>query len=436
MSDLLGLDVQGTAEKLAYYDIMTMQTQLVSQQKTLAAQQAALKSLKTSLSDFRTALNGLNKTNDGMLQTTATANVDGFAKITTNSSATKGNYSFFVSELATGHQSALTNLTDDSLASGTGMLSLSMNGEQLDIDMTDINSIEELAAAINNNDDNPGMTASVIRSNGEVSLMLSSDETGEKNHIDVSMSGSAFAGAQEVEITQAQNAVVWIGDENKGIRVENDSNTFTDLIPGVTLEFTQAHKTGESPLRINVGTDETETKAQMQSFLDAYNDLVTELNALTKSGSGGSDRGPFAGDSGIMSLQRQLNTIIRTDFGGYHLTDFGVTADRDGKLTLDNDKFNDMLTSDPGAFTAFFNGNDGLIKSVDKLMDGYLSTTQGEIKMRQETLDRKESQLSDKSAQIETRYNTSYNRYLKQFSQLQKVMAQMDSTLSMFTTMN
>ncbi|AKJ41400.1 flagellar filament capping protein FliD [Pragia fontium] len=434
MSDFLNLDPQGTAEKLAYYDILTMKTQLVSQQKQLASQQAALKSLRTSLSDFRTAMNDLNKTNNGMLQTSAKASVEGMANITTNSNAAKGNYSFFVSQLASAHQSALTNITDDDIANGSGTLSLSMNGKQLDIDMTDINSIEELAVAINGNDDNPGMTASVIRSNGEISLMLSSDETGAKNQIDVTMSGSAFVNAQETEITKAQDAEVWIGEEGKGIKVTNDSNTFTNLIQGVTLEFNQASKPGDAALRINVGTDDTVTKEKMQSFIDAYNKLATDLGTLTKSGGNRSDRGPFAGDSGIMALERQLNSIIRADFGGHQLTEFGITADREGKLKLDSDKFSKLLKSEPAALTNFFNGNDGLIKGVDKLMDGYLSSSKGELKMRQETLDRKESQLTDREALIETRYNTSYSRYLKQFSQLQKVMAQMNSTLSMFTT--
>lgn len=434
MSDFLNLDPQSTAEKLAYYDVMTMQTQLKGQQKILAAQKAALSSLRTSLSDFRTALSDLNKLNDGMLQNTATASVEGMAKITTNSNAAKGNYSFFVSQLASAHQSGLTNLTDDDIANGSGTLSLNMNGEQLDIDMDGVKSLEELAVAINGNEDNPGVTASVIRTNGELVLMLSSNETGAKNHIDVTMTGSAFANAQETEITTAKDAEVWIGEEGKGIKVTNDSNTFSNLIQGVTLEFNQAHKAGDAALKINVGTDDTATKEKMQTFLDAYNTLSSALGELTKSGSGGTDRGAFAGDSGIMSLERQLNSMIRTPFGGKQLTDFGITADRDGKLKLDSDKFNTAMKENPGSLTDMFNGNDGLIKGMDKVLDGYLSSTRGELKMRQETIDRKESQLSDREAQIETRYDTSYNRYLKQFSHLQKVITQMNSTMSMFLT--
>ena len=202
----------------------------------------------------------------------------------------------------------------------------------------------------------------------------------------------------------------------------------------MTLEFNQAHKAGDAALKINVGTDDTATKEKMQTFLDAYNTLSSALGELTKSGSGGTDRGAFAGDSGIMSLERQLNSMIRTSFGGKQLTDFGITADRDGKLKLDSDKFNTAMKENPGSLTDMFNGNDGLIKGMDKVLDGYLSSTRGELKMRQETIDRKESQLSDREAQIETRYDTSYNRYLKQFSHLQKVITQMNSTMSMFLT--
>lgn len=434
MSDLLSLDPQGMAEKLAYYDVLTQQTQLQSQQKLLAAQQAALKSLRTALTDFRSAMGELNKLNNGILQNTATVSKEGMADITVNSNASKGNYSFFVDKLASAHQVSFGNLTDDDIANDNGVLSLELNGESIDIDLNGINSLADLAAEINGHGDNPGATASLIRTNGQTVLMLSSDETGAANKITLSGSSSAFANAQQTQISDAADAEVWLGGKGTGLLLTNSSNTFDDIIEGVSIEFKQVHAANDSPLNVSIGSDPTTTKEQLNKFIDAYNTLVGEIDSLTKRGTAGSSGGAFAGDSGINSLKNQLNNLIRTPVNGHLLTDFGITASREGKLTLDSKNIDELLKDNPNALTEMFNGDDGLIKTLDKSLDSFLSTTNGQIKLRQEGLDRRESQIEDKTAAIEVRYNNSYNRYLTQFTQLQKILTQMNSTMSMFSS--
>lgn len=436
MSDLLSIDPQGMAEKLAYYDVLTQNTQLQSQQKLLAAQQAALKSLRTSLTDFRSAMNELNKLNNGMLQNSATVSKEGMADITVNSNASKGNYSFVVDKLASAHQVSFGNLSDADVAADNGVFSIEVDGKSIDIDMSGVDSLADLAEQINGHSDNPGATASLIRTNGQVVLMLSSDETGAVNELKLSGSSSAFNNAQQTEISAASDAEVWLGGKGTGLLLTNNSNTFDDIIDGVSIDFKQVHAAGDSPLTVNIGSDSTSTKEQLNKFIDTYNTLVSEIESLTKRGSSGSSGGAFAGDSGINSLKNQLNNLIRTPFNGHVLTDFGITADREGKLTLDSSKIDDLLKDNPNALTEMFNGDDGLIKGLDKSLDGFLSTTNGQIKMRQDNLDRRESQLTDRSAAIEVRYNNSYNRYLTQFTQLQKVMTQMNSTMSMFTSIS
>lgn len=429
MSDLLALDPQGMAEKLAYYDVMAQRTQLQSQQKLLAAQKTALKSLKSALTDFRTAMTDLNKLNSGMLQNGATVNNENFADITVSSNAATGNYSFHVDKLASAHQVALQDMTDEDLANDNGTLSLKIGDKQIDIDLSNINTMADLAGEINGHSDNPGAKASLVRTNGEVVMMLSSNESGVANKLEISGSSSAVNNATQTQIKEAADAEVWLGTKGSGLKLTNSSNTFNDIIEGVSIEFKQAHGENDQPLTVNVGTDTTATKEQINTFIDAYNSLIKELDGLTARGTGA-----FAGDSGINSLKNQMNNMIRTSFGDRQITEFGITASRDGNLTLDSTKLDKMLKESPGALSDLFNGNDGLLKSLDKGLDGFLSSTNGQIKMRQDNLDRRESQLTDRADNIEVRYTNSYNRYLTQFTQLQKVIGQMNSTLSMFTS--
>ncbi|WP_395489404.1 flagellar filament capping protein FliD [Cedecea davisae] len=436
MSDLTSLDPQYLATQLAGYDIAAMKAALEKQSKSLGAQKTALTALRTAMSDFRTALTALNKTDSGMLQNVATTNIEGIANVTASSSAQKGTYNLFVEQLASAHQISFDDMTDESIKNATGTMTITINGKSMDIEMDDLQSLSDLTKKINTNNDKdaPGVTASLIRTDGKVSLMLSSDESGEANKVELDTSKMDANSAQKFStfetITQARNAKFKLGESNKVY--ESSSNTLDKLIDGVTIKLTKAQKDGDEPLRIDVGVDNTATKEQMQTFVDAFNTLKGELGKLTNSGSDGKDRGAFAGDAGIASLERDMNNLLRQTFGDKNMTDYGITASRDGTLSIDSTKLDKALSEDPQGLNDLFNGKDGLIKGMDKSLDKYLNTSNGLLKGRQETLDRQQSEMDIRSDKIQARYDTSYNRYLKQFTQLQSIMTQMNNTMSMF----
>lgn len=434
MTDFSSIDPQSMATQLAGYDVQSLQAQLKTQQASLLAQKNALRTLKTTLSDFRTALQGLNKTGAGMLKTSATVSVENRVAVTTTSDARKGTYNLFVEQTASSHQMAYDALTDDAVSQASGVMSITLNGKSVDIDMDGVTSLAGMAKAINGVQDNPGVTASLVRTNGQVRMMLSSDKSGAENEIQLSGSvPTAMSDSASVRtLSQAQDAVVWLGEQGSGLRVTNSTNKLSNLIDGVTLDINQAHSAGETPLRIDVGVDNTQTKEQMKTFVDAYNKLLGALGTLTATGSGGSDRGALAGDASVSTLRRDMNSLLRSVTDGMDITRFGLTADKDGKLKLDDDKLTTLLTEDPGRLNAFFNGNGGLLRKMDKSLDKYLSVTDGVIKNREETFRRRENELTDRSDKITTRYDSAYNRYLSQFTRLQSVMQQMNSTANMF----
>lgn len=431
MSDFSSIDPQSMATQLAGFDVQTLQAQLKNQKSKLAAQQAALKTLKSTLGEFRTSLQNLNKTNAGMLKTSASVSVDNMVNVTTTSETRKGTYNLFVEQLASSHQLAYNALKEDDVKNATGSMAIEVGGKSITVDMDSIDSLAGLAKAINGGSDNPGVTASLVRTNGEVRLMLSSDKSGEANAITVSGFPGMDSG-QATTLSAAKDAIVWLGEKGNGMEVRSPSNAFKNLIDGVTLELNQAQKTGDTPLRIDVGVDTADTTTQVNDFVAAYNKLLTTLGALTASGSSSTDRGAFAGDASVGNLRRDLNNMLRTAIGGLDITQFGLSADKEGKLKLDNDKLKEKLTEDPGKLNALFNGDKGLLKAMDKSMDKFLSITGGEIKSREETFRRRETELSDRSDKISTRYDTAYNRYLSQFTRLQSVMQQMNNTANMF----
>lgn len=189
MTDFSSIDPQSMATQLAGFDVQTLQSQLKTQKARLTAQQNALKALKGGLTDFRAALTNLNKSSSGMLKTSASMSVENMAKATTTSDARKGTYNLFIEQLASSHQLAYDGLKDSDIKSATGTMTIGIgsgvNAKSLDIDMAGIDSLAGLAKAINGMDDNPGVTASLVRTGGEVRLMLSSDKSGAENAITI-----------------------------------------------------------------------------------------------------------------------------------------------------------------------------------------------------------------------------------------------------------
>jgi flagellar hook-associated protein 2 len=430
MTDISSLDPQTMATQMATYDIMTTQSSLSRQSSTLSAQQSALTKLKSALTDFRTAITGLNKSNNGMLQTTATMNQEGIASITTNSAARKGNYNIDVKQLASAQQIGFNDLTDDMVKNATGEMTITLgdgdDATSFTVNMDEANTLGELTAQINGSDDNTGVTASLVRTDGNVMMMLSSDETGAKNTLSLSGAGADVLGTGTV-ISEAQDARIGMGD----LEFTNSTNKLEGIVEGVTINLTGTTEVGK-PLVINIGTDEEETKNQAQEFVDAYNTLQTTLDSLTTTGSDGSGRGALAGDASMTTLENTINSVMRQSYGDHQLNEFGITAARDGTLEIDNEKLEAQLNKDPESFTEFFNGNDGMLKAVDKSLDRYLNTTNGLLKGKQETLDRQQTDIDTKTEMMNTRYDNAYSRYLTQFTQLQSTMQQINNTMSMF----
>ncbi|WP_432699508.1 flagellar filament capping protein FliD [Kluyvera cryocrescens] len=442
MSDF---DPSTLATQLAGYDIIALQNSITKQTKNLDAQTKALASLRTALTTFRTSITALNSTTASVLKNAATMNQEGIATITASASAKKGTYSLNVTQLATAQQKGFEGLDDDAIKDATGTLKIDLNGESIEIEMDGLNNLADFADAINKTEfpsasnsststsAQNGITASLMRVDGKVSLIMNSDQSGAKYDIQLDTSGMTKGQDifdNEEIITKGKDALFTLGDSTK--EYASSSNTLDSLVDGVSIKLTSTTEANK-PLVITIDTDTTETQAQIQTFLDAYNTLRDTISGLTATGNSSDSRGAFAGDASISSLSSELSNMLRGTFGEQNMTKFGISADKDGKFSVDTKVLEEQLKNDPQTVAQFFNGNDGLIKSMDKSLDKYLSTTSGLLKGRQDTLDRQQTEIDSKTEKMNTRYENSYNRYLKQFTQLQSLMTQMNNTMSMFS---
>ncbi|WP_158107570.1 flagellar filament capping protein FliD [Vibrio furnissii] len=441
------LDPITMATQLATYDVQSFQQRYQTQSTQYQSQLTALGKVETALRAFRTAITEMNSSTSSIVKNSATVSQEGYFSATADANALAGSYQVFVEQVATAHQvsaSMPANLDATTQVPTTGTMDFTINGTTMTLDLSTLDSdgdgvatMADLVSAINNDSNNPGVNATLVRSNGQTYFMLSSTETGVANSVNVAVSGTGQTWFEDAltnlnEISAPQDAVIWLGAQGTGLQLTNSSNTFEGVINGVDLTVTKAQTSGEAPLSLAVGADQEGTKEQMNKIIEAYNSLMKTIDTYTSIGGEDAQRGVLASDPTIRSIESQLKTLVRGEFEGMRLSDLGIEISRDGTMKIDADKFEDAQTTNTAALESFFNGDGNLLDSLDSLLDPYLQFSNGLFKSRKDALQQNISRIEDKQTALERKYDMAYDRYLKQFTQMNQLITKMNQTMSMF----
>ncbi|HTD04166.1 flagellar filament capping protein FliD [Undibacterium sp.] len=442
-------DPATTASQLATAYTADRQAMLTQQTTNAKNTVGGLTKLQSALTAFESAINTLSAKN-GVQANSASFNNTSVGTATATAAATAGSYSFFVEKLATANQLTYSGLTNVGVASGDVLKVSLAGGASFNVNLAaaDTNgdglTAKEIAAAINAAaGNNSSVTASTVTVGGQSQLVLQSSATGLDGKITLDTSQIA-AGALKTalsagtELVPAQDAVIWLGDKDTGIRLQQASNTY-NAIDGVSMNFTKAMATGDQPVTLTVAMDTANTATNVQSFVTAYNTLQGVLGGLTSVGDPTNKvaAGIFANDTGLGVLNSRLGSAIRQNIGGLTLANYGITANRDGTLSLDQGKLTKKMASNPNGLDNLFGkttlgAQTGIFGDMDKYLALWTNSATGQITQRQSSVTKLQTSLTDRQATLDTQYNSAYQRYLLQFTQLQTLQAQMSQTTGIF----
>ncbi|MFC1525856.1 flagellar filament capping protein FliD [Candidatus Latescibacterota bacterium] len=152
--------------------------------------------------------------------------------------------------------------------------------------------------------------------------------------------------ARSSELQAGQDASLRIN----GITLARSSNTVTDAVQGVTLNLLEA-EAGEV-VDITVSKDDTtELRQQIGSFVADYNAAMSLVDAQFVYDEDAEESGPLSGDSTLLGIQSRLRSVVSGKIDGLSegfdaLVLVGITFDRDGQLTIDEDRLDTALTED------------------------------------------------------------------------------------------
>ena len=451
-------DPQTTATNLATSYIAGTKAILDDQSSTATATASALSTLGSALGSFQTAIGALASSTSAVSAASATFSNTAIGSATAKSTAVAGTYSFYVEQLATAGQVSYGGITD-SAAAGAGNLNVALaDGTNFQIDLANADgnhdgvlSAKEIAAAINvAAGNNSRVTASTLTVNGTNTLVLTSNQTGAGSAVtlDTSGVGDPSLKAQlddpnnKKQLAVGQDAILWVGAQTTGTKVQQASNVF-NVIDNVSMTLTKAQLAGDNPVTVTVGPDNSTTAKNVQSFVDAYNKLNSTIDSLLSNGDPSAHppvpASIFANDSGLLSLRSRMQTALRTVTGGQSLISYGLSAARDGSLTLDSSRLNKAIAANPGTLDTLFGkaqlgAESGVLGTLDKLVSQWTNAT-GQISSRNNNVSKQQKNISDRQVVLQNQYDNAYKRYLAQFTALQQLQAQMSNTSNLFTAL-
>ncbi|MFU7710802.1 lateral flagellar capping protein LafB [Aeromonas veronii] len=422
------IDPASMAMQLVAIERQNMDKLLKKQMDNIKGQQSAISTLTTKLSSFQTMLKDLNKASNLQAQK-ATMSQEGLMTVTSNGKASSGQYNFFVEQLAQSHQVGLSLDSETAPLPADGIFSLTVKGKTLDIDLATLpagSTVKDLVSHINNAKDNPGVKATLVRTDGKVNMVLTSKDSGEENAITVNYSGDASSSlgtaiANKSEITKAQNAKLQMGGNNP-LTITSASNKIENVVDGLTLQLTKAQKSGDAPLQVTVEQDKEAVTGSLKKFTDSYNELIDELAKMMSSDP--KAPGALSSDSGVRSLKSVLSNSVRDLPNGLSLSSLGIKTDKTGKLSFSETDFNKSLEKDPELLGKALMGDDGLLKRMSNSLDPY-TKRDGALKGRKSGLEASEKRVNERMEALDRRMNSAYKRYLNQFTTMNQMMQTM-----------
>lgn len=425
---MMQIDPASMAMQLVAIERQNMDKLLKKQMDSIKGQQSAISTLTTKLSSFQTMLKDLNKASNLQAQK-ATMSQEGLMTVTSNGKASSGQYNFFVEQLAQSHQVGLGLDSETAPLPADGVFSLTVKGKSVDIDLASLPAgatVKDLVSHINNAKDNPGIKATLVRTDGKVNMVLTSKDSGEENAITVNYSGDAssslgVAVANKTEITKAQDARLQMGGNNP-LTITSASNKIENVVDGLTLQLTKAQKSGDAPLQVTVEQDKEAVTGSLKKFVDSYNELVNELAKMTSSDP--KAPGALSSDSGVRSLKSMLANSVRDLPNGLSLSSLGIKTDKTGKLSFNETDFNKALEKDPELLGKALMGDDGLLKRMSDSLDPY-TKRDGALKGRKSGLEASEKRVNERMEALDRRMNSAYKRYLNQFTTMNQMMQTM-----------
>jgi flagellar hook-associated protein 2 len=456
-----GLAIGEIVSALVNSDKLAKQTQITAQTKLVTTKLSGIGTLKSAVDAFQAALKTLGDTKAPAFNGYAAKSSDE-TKLTvkSNNDAVPGNYTVNVTNIATSSSVATAAFAGGTASAiPSGNLTITQNGISKSYQIPTGATLASVVKQINADTDTTKISANIITDANGSRLVLGSTTTGTGSDITTTSDIAGFTINPNAKLDSTSTASAgYIGDQAKsaeltinGLPVTSKSNTLDSTLGGVTMTLV-----GAGTSTVSVSTNSDGLKNSLQSFITAYNAVVSAVSTVTKATisstpdpTTGATVTPAAltGDSMPRSiLQSMRDELVTTGAAGNLavLSQLGITTSQtDGTLSLDNVKFQAAMDQGlAGDVQQMFSGttdSNGLIARMNAALNPYTQTG-GMFDTRKTSLNSQQNDLLDQQAALDLRVSKLTDSLTAKYNAMDLIVGQLkasaNSITSFFDTLN
>jgi len=429
-----GLDIDSLVTQLVRAEGSAPSLRLNKREAVYQSDLSAIGQLKSALSEFQTSLESLSNVDKLQPRSSSSSDTSLFTA-SADQTAAAGSYEIEVLTLAQPAKVRSNSFTDsDTEIIGTGTLDISLGAStfQIAVDSSN-NTLEGIRDAINNASDNPGLAASIINVDGGPQLVLGSNTNGSANTITVAVVDDDGADGFDLARLDSANLIVAQPAQDATFYLDNqlvtkDSNSFSDVITGVTIDLKK--EAVGTPETLTVELDSGAIEAKVKRFALTYNALTDTLKQLSSYDPETKIAGPLQGDVLLRGVQNSVRNILGDSIGDLkygNITELGITTDEAGHFQVDTARLGEVMSDDFTAVAELFASDNGLVSKLDKTLDAYLSST-GSVTSRETSLKSSIKDVAGDREVLGKRLEAIEKRYRAKFSAMDLLLGQLQNT--------
>lgn len=445
-----GIDLESVISASVAARKAQLQQPITTKQNSTNITLSGIGQLKSSLSAFTDILDTLSKPgafNKRAINITQNKD-DPVLAVESKSGTSNGQYDITVNKLATtSRQEGEFGSSTTALITQDGQLTFKAGEKEFTVDVKAGDTLQTIRKRINNDGDNFGLSVNIVNTaDGSAKLVIDSGVSGDGK--DLVISGSTTELQNEftnkmAQTQQASSAKILVD----GNELKSDTNVFDDVIQDLKITVLRLSDTDSNgdlkSNKVDITTDKTSVQETVQKFIDGYNALQSKLTSLGKRNSivGGvsqDDGGALAGDSTTRAISNFMSNLITTpsDTSTIYSTIFemGIKMDNKGQLSLDKEKFGEVVDKNFDQVAALLGGDEGLAATLTKGLKEYTKSG-GMLAQRTDTLNSDLRSLSQKQATTNEQL-VKYEAALRaQYGSLDALLVKMNNSASALTAL-
>jgi len=349
-----GLDTTSLINSLMRLEAVP-QSQLQSKVAASTSFISALRGLNSSVSNLGTLATKTAK--DGAFDLYSATSSSTAATVTASATASAGQIDIVVDQLA----QRQVSVSDAVSAWPSDSFSItSAAGVRTDITATST-SLDDVVTAVNKA--GAGVTAVKVAAGTDAGgvpvyrVQFTATDTGTAAGFTVANgdgsgdpANDTSANLTPVRVAQDAQVTLWAGTA-AAQSVTSSTNTFADLLPGVSVTATKA---SVDPVSITVARNDAAISTMASDLVSGVNGVLALIstksavvNSTNSAGVAVLSSGPFTGDSTVRGINQRVLTAASAPVDGHSPSEYGISITKTGTMEFDATKFAAALKADP-----------------------------------------------------------------------------------------